>query len=146
VAREVESMAMRLGVGALLGRMPESISGGERQRVALGRALIRRPAVLLLDEPLTGVDAPLRRQLLAEVFALHREVGCTTLYITHDQREALALGCRVAVMAEGRVLEVGTAELLRACPATGFTASFLQESTRQGSEGGAGFDGGGRLG
>ena len=89
----------------LLDRKPHQLSGGERQRVALGRAIVRNPAVFLFDEPLSSLDARLRQQLRVELKRLHRELQATMIYVTHDQAEAMTLGDRVAVMNEGRVLQ-----------------------------------------
>jgi ABC-type sugar transport system ATPase subunit len=113
------------GCGHLLDRRPAQLSGGERQRVALARALVREPAVFLLDEPLSNLDAELRVQLRAEVKALQARVGATTVYVTHDQAEALVLGDRVAVLRGGRLEQVGTPEELWRAPANSFVARFV---------------------
>lgn len=107
IQARVASMADLLGLTPMLDRMPSALSGGERQRLALGRALARRPAILLLDEPFSSLDAPLRLALRAELIALHRRFGTTTIHVTHDQAEALALGDRVAVLDRGRLAQVG---------------------------------------
>jgi ABC-type sugar transport system ATPase subunit len=125
IRRRVREIADRLGVTDCLDRPPAELSGGQRQRVALGRALVRRPAVLLLDEPFANLDAPLRRELRRELLRLHRELGQTILLVTHDQAEALALGRRVAVMNGGVIEQIAAPEELRARPATPFVAAFL---------------------
>ena len=128
VTRRVGEMAELLGVVNCLKRKPAELSGGERQRVALGRALVRRPRGVLLDEPLSNLDAPLRRELRRELLRLHRELRLTTLLVTHDQAEALALGQRVAVMNRGVIEQTATPAELRAHPATPFVAQFLDPS------------------
>ena len=128
ISRRVGEMAELLGVVNCLKRKPAELSGGERQRVALGRALVRRPRGLLLDEPLSNLDAPLRRELRRELVRLHRELHLTTLLVTHDQAEALALGQRVAVMNRGVIEQTATPSELRARPATPFVAQFLDPS------------------
>ena len=128
IAQRVEATASMLGLNDCLDRRPGEISGGQRQRVALGRALVRRPQVLLLDEPFANLDAPLRRELRRELLRLHRELGLTILLVTHDQAEAMALGQRVAVMNAGAVEQVGEPAELRARPATPFVTAFLDSS------------------
>ena len=128
IAERVNETARLLGVIGCLQRKPAELSGGERQRVALGRALVRRPRVLLLDEPLSNLDAPLRRELRRELLRLHRELQLTTLLVTHDQAEALALGQRVAVMNRGAIEQTAPPAELRARPATPFVAEFLDAS------------------
>ena len=125
VAARVRETAELLGIADCLERKPAELSGGQRQRVALGRALVRRPQLLLLDEPLSNLDAPLRRELRRELLQLHRELGLTTLLVTHDQAEALALGQRVAVMNDGVIEQTATPAELRARPATPFVSQFL---------------------
>jgi len=123
--RRVAEAAAWLGLSECLDRMPAELSGGERQRVALGRALVRKPRLLLLDEPLSQLDAPAREQLRGEIAALQRRLGITMLYVTHDQAEAMVLGQRIAVMNQGSLQQVGTpAELYRE-PASLFVAGFL---------------------
>ncbi len=126
--RRVGEMAELLGLGECLNRKPAELSGGERQRVALGRALVRQPQILLLDEPLSNLDLPLRRELRRELLRLHRELALTILHVTHDQTEALALGQRVAVMNRGVIEQIGTPEELKARPASPFVAAFLDSS------------------
>jgi multiple sugar transport system ATP-binding protein len=128
IARRVEATAKILGLNDCLDRRPGEISGGQRQRVALGRALVRRPQVLLLDEPFANLDALLRRELRRELLRLHRELGLTILLVTHDQAEAMALGQRVAVMNAGTIEQVGAPVELRARPATQFVSAFLNPS------------------
>ena len=128
ITARVQQIAEMLGLGDHLLRKPGELSGGERQRVAIGRALIRRPKMLLLDDPFANLDAPLRRELRRELLRIHREHNLTTLLVTHDQAEALALGQRVAVMNEGHIEQVGPPTELRTAPATAFVAAFLDAS------------------
>jgi ABC-type sugar transport system ATPase subunit len=128
ISQRVTELAARLGLTTRLARKPGELSGGERQRVALGRALIRQPRLLLLDEPFAHLDAPLRRELRRELLRLHREQNLTTLLVTHDQAEALALGDRVAVMNAGRIEQIGPPTELRDRPATPFVRAFLDPS------------------
>lgn len=124
IARRVGEVASLMGLGALLPRVPAGLSGGERQRVALGMALTRTPEVLLLDEPLAHLDPPLRRQFQAEIRRVQRELGLTTIHVTHDRAEAMALGDRIAVLRAGELQQVGTADDLGDRPATAFVAEF----------------------
>jgi len=128
ISQRVNEMADKLGISRCLARKPAELSGGERQRVALGRALIRKPGILLLDEPFANLDAPLRRELRRELQHLHQEQNLTTLLVTHDQAEALALGNRVVVMNAGQIEQVGAAADLRERPATPFVRAFLNPS------------------
>jgi ABC-type sugar transport system ATPase subunit len=114
-----------LGLDELLDRRPRQLSGGQQQRVALGRALVRRPQVLLMDEPLSNLDAQLRAQARGEIKRLQGEVGTTMVYVTHDQVEALTLGDRIAVMSDGRLEQVGTPEELYERPANVFVGGFI---------------------
>jgi ABC-type sugar transport system ATPase subunit len=125
VERRVSETCRTLGLGDLLDRRPRELSGGQQQRVALGRALVREPRVLLMDEPLSNLDAQLRVQARGEIRRLQREVGTTTVYVTHDQVEALTLGDRVAVINEGRLEQVGTPEQLYDEPANVFVGGFI---------------------
>ncbi len=125
IAGRVSEMATLLHITELLDRRPAALSGGERQRVALGRALIRRPRVLLLDEPLSQLDALLRARLREEILRIRRELGVAMLLVTHDLAEALALGNRVAVMNRGRIEQIGTPEEIRNRPANAFILEFL---------------------
>jgi ABC-type sugar transport system ATPase subunit len=125
IEREVERVAQVLGLAALLGRRPRELSGGQRQRVALGRALVRRPRVFLMDEPLSNLDARLRLEMREELKRLHEVHGVTTVYVTHDQEEAMALSQRVAVLNAGRIEQCGTPHGVYADPANLFVAQFL---------------------
>lgn len=125
VRQRVMEVARLLGIERLLGRLPRELSGGEAQRVALGRALVRRPACYLFDEPLAALDARLRVELRVAIKRQHRHRPTTTLYVTHDQEEALALGQRIAVFWQGQVQQVGTAEEVYRRPANRFVAGFL---------------------
>lgn len=125
IAARVAELAGKLGLTDCLDRRPGELSGGQRQRIALGRALIRRPQVLLLDEPFANLDAPLRRELRRELLRLQREEKLTTILVTHDQAEAVALGQRVAVMNQGRIEQLAPPKELRTKPASAFVAEFL---------------------
>jgi multiple sugar transport system ATP-binding protein len=125
IGRRVVAAAARLGLGGLLERRPAQLSGGEQQRAALARALVREPSVFLLDEPLSNVDATLRTELRAELVALHRALRTTMVYVTHDQGEAMTLGQRIAVLHEGRVRQVGTPVEVYQQPADVFVARSL---------------------
>src|SRR6266699_5745603 len=122
---KVEWAASLLGIGALLDRKPRELSGGERQRVALARAIVREPAVFLLDEPLSNLDAKLRASAREELERFHRRVGTTTIYVTHDQVEAMAMGDRVMVLNKGMVRQLGTPTDVYDNPADTFVATFL---------------------
>ncbi|OHV41910.1 ABC transporter [Pseudofrankia sp. EUN1h] len=124
VARARETLDM-LGIGALADRRPAQMSGGQRQRVAIGRALARRARVVLLDEPMSGLDAKLRVELRVEIVALLRRLGSTALFVTHDQSEAMAVGDRVAVLNGGRLEQLGTPDEIYDRPATRFVATFV---------------------
>jgi multiple sugar transport system ATP-binding protein len=121
----VEESASALGVGELLDRWPRQMSGGQRQRVAMGRALVRDPQLLLLDEPLSNLDSGLRSEMRAEISATVRSSGITTVYVTHDQTEALTLADRIAVMHGGSIEDVGAPGRVYDRPATMFVAAFL---------------------
>jgi ABC-type sugar transport system ATPase subunit len=127
IEEQVHSAARMLGIEGLLERRPADLSGGERQRVALGRAMVRRPSVFLLDEPLASLDAPLRRELRREIQRLHRASGAAMIYVTHDQAEARRLGDRVVVMNAGRAAQVGTPEEVFERPASPWVAAFLDD-------------------
>jgi ABC-type sugar transport system ATPase subunit len=114
-----------LGLDALLDRKPRELSGGQRQRVALGRALIRKPAVFLMDEPLSNLDATLRLDLREEIKRLHRESSTTTVYVTHDQEEAMVLSDRIAVLRAGRIQQCAAPAELYANPHDTFVAQFV---------------------
>jgi len=121
----VEKIITRLGLGGLADRLAPNLSGGQQQRVALARALVAEPQVLLLDEPLSNLDAKLREQMRFELKALHESLDITTVYVTHDQEEALALSDRIGLMHEGALLEVGAPMELYTRPAHRITADFL---------------------
>jgi multiple sugar transport system ATP-binding protein len=123
-ARQVNEVARLLGLEELLERRPRQLSGGQRQRVALARAIIRHPQVFLMDEPLSNLDAQLRLQMRAEIKRLQRELGVTTLYVTHDQVEAMTMADLVAVMERGRLQQLATPAELYARPANLFVARF----------------------
>jgi spermidine/putrescine transport system ATP-binding protein len=123
--RRVDEALDLVQMGKLAKRKPAQLSGGQQQRVALARALVLRPRVLLLDEPLGALDAKLRRQLQLELRAVQREVGITFVYVTHDQEEALTMSDQIAVLADGRVEQVGPPQEIYSSPATTFVAGFL---------------------
>jgi multiple sugar transport system ATP-binding protein len=123
--KRVEDVAQMLGLEELLDRKPAALSGGQRQRVAMGRAIVREPKAFLMDEPLSNLDAKLRVGMRAQLAALHARLGATTVYVTHDQVEAMTLGHRVAVMREGRILQVDTPQALYAEPANLYVAAFI---------------------
>jgi multiple sugar transport system ATP-binding protein len=125
IRKRVEQAAETLGIEELLKRKPRQLSGGQRQRVALGRAIVRHPQVFLLDEPLSNLDAKLRVGMRASLAQLHQRLGVTTVYVTHDQTEAMTLGQRVAVMRDGRVLQCDTPQRLYAQPNDVFIAAFI---------------------
>jgi multiple sugar transport system ATP-binding protein len=125
VARRVDEVATLLGLEDLLERRPSALSGGQRQRVAMGRAIVREPKAFLMDEPLSNLDAKLRVGMRAQLAALHARLGTTTIYVTHDQVEAMTLGERVAVMRDGRVLQIDTPQELYASPVNLFVAAFI---------------------
>ncbi|WP_427889140.1 ABC transporter ATP-binding protein [Kribbella sp. GL6] len=122
---KVTGVANILGIDETLDRFPKTLSGGERQRVAIGRALVRKPRVFLMDEPLSNLDATMRTELRQEIGAMVRDLDVTTVYVTHDQVEALTLADRIAIMRNGRIEDVGTSEQIFHDPATAFTAGFL---------------------
>ncbi|GGZ06013.1 ABC transporter ATP-binding protein [Streptomyces nitrosporeus] len=123
VNARVHSVAQTLGISHLLDQIPGRLSGGERQRVAMGRAVVRRPSVFLMDEPLSSLDARLRARLRTEMLAITRSTGATTVYVTHDQAEAMALGDRVAVMRDGVLQQIDTPRSLYALPANAFVGT-----------------------
>lgn len=125
ITGRIEEMLRLIGLPALGGRYPYQLSGGQQQRVALARALAVKPQVLLLDEPLSALDAKIRVSLREEIRALQRELGITTIYVTHDQEEALSMSDRIVVMNEGRVEQVGTPFEIYNQPRTRFVASFV---------------------
>ena len=121
----VGDVASALGIGDVLGRKPSQLSGGQRQRVAMGRAIVRRPGLFLMDEPLSNLDSGLRAELRAEITGLTRELGVTTLYVTHDQAEALTMADRVAILRRGVLQDIGTPTEVYGRPATLYVAAFL---------------------
>jgi multiple sugar transport system ATP-binding protein len=123
--QRVREVAELLGIEGLLDRKPRQLSGGQRQRVAMGRAIIRHPRAFLMDEPLSNLDAKLRVQMRAELVKLHRRLGVTTIYVTHDQTEAMTLGQRVAVLDKGVIQQVDTPQGLYRRPVNTFVASFI---------------------
>ena len=125
IERRVLQVAKVLGLEPLLGRRPAALSGGQRQRVAMGRAMVREPQAFLMDEPLSNLDAKLRVGMRTQLAALHARLRTTTLYVTHDQIEAMTLGQRVAVLRDGRIQQVATPQELYARPANVFVAAFI---------------------
>jgi multiple sugar transport system ATP-binding protein len=125
IERRVKDAADILDLGRYLDRKPKALSGGQRQRVALGRAIVREPAVFLMDEPLSNLDAKLRVQTRAEIARLHQRLKTTIVYVTHDQVEAMTMGNRIAVMSEGRLQQVGTPQELYDFPLNRFVAGFI---------------------
>jgi multiple sugar transport system ATP-binding protein len=123
--RQAAEVAARLGLERFLERKPSQLSGGERQRVAMGRAIVRKPSVFLMDEPLSNLDAKLRVQMRADIAALQHDLGTTTVYVTHDQAEAMTLGHRVAVLDNGRLQQCGTPRDLYDRPGNRFVAGFI---------------------
>ncbi|WP_416671711.1 ABC transporter ATP-binding protein [Egbenema bharatensis] len=125
IKKRITSAAQQLEIESLLDRKPRQLSGGQRQRVAVGRAIVRNPAVFLMDEPLSNLDAKLRVQARAELSKLHRKLGTTFVYVTHDQVEAMTLGTRIAVMNQGILQQVGTPQTLYNEPRNTFVAGFM---------------------
>jgi len=124
-ARRVDEVAGMLGLGKLLDRRPGELSGGERQRAAMGRAIVRSPKVFLFDEPLSNLDAALRAELRVELAALVRRIGTTSIYVTHDQVEAMTMGDRIAVLRAGELQQIGPPRAIYQDPENLFVASFL---------------------
>ena len=124
VSERVSEVASLLNIGDLLDRKPKQLSGGQRQRVAVGRAIIRKPRVFLFDEPLSNLDAQLRTHMRAELKTLQRELGVTTVYVTHDQVEAMTMSDRMAILNDGFLQQVGTPSEIYDSPATPFVAGF----------------------
>jgi multiple sugar transport system ATP-binding protein len=125
IAKRVDDAAAILGITHLLGRKPKDLSGGQRQRVAVGRAIVRQPAVFLFDEPLSNLDAKLRVQMRAEITQLQQRLQTTSVYVTHDQIEAMTMGHRIAVMREGKIQQVGTPLEIYERPDNLFVAQFI---------------------
>jgi multiple sugar transport system ATP-binding protein len=125
IGRAVHAAAAKLGLEALLARKPRALSGGQRQRVAMGRAIVRKPGAFLFDEPLSNLDARLREHMRAEIKKLHREIGATSIYVTHDQIEAMTLADRIVALNGGLVQQVGSPLELYDRPANLFVAGFI---------------------
>lgn len=125
IQEKVEKIAQSLAISHLLKRRPRQLSGGQQQRVALGRAIVRQPQVFLLDEPLSNLDAQLREQTRAELKQLHQQVGITTVYVTHDQVEAMTLADRIVVLDGGKIQQVGTPQEIYNHPANRMVATFI---------------------
>ena len=125
IARAVSAAAGKLGLESLLARKPKALSGGQRQRVAMGRAIVRKPGAFLFDEPLSNLDARLREHMRAEIKKLHRELGATSIYVTHDQIEAMTLADRIVALNGGRVQQIGSPLDLYDRPANLFVAGFI---------------------
>jgi spermidine/putrescine transport system ATP-binding protein len=128
IARRVDEYLELVDLGGYQDRYPGQLSGGQAQRVALARALAKRPAVLLLDEPLGALDLKLRKQMQVELARIHRQVGTTFVFVTHDQEEAMSMATRIAVMAGGRVRQLGTPREIYERPVDRFVADFIGES------------------
>jgi putative spermidine/putrescine transport system ATP-binding protein len=125
IARRVDEMLAIIKMAQFAGRYPNQLSGGQQQRIALARAIAIQPTILLLDEPLSALDARIRVDLRAEIRSIQQELGITTIYVTHDQEEALSLSDRIVVMREGHVDQIGTPSEIYSTPATSFVASFV---------------------
>lgn len=125
ISRRVEEAANILGLSQYLNRKPKALSGGQRQRVALGRAIVRHPKVFLMDEPLSNLDAKLRVQMRTEIAKIHKKVGATTIYVTHDQTEAMTMASRIVVMKDGYVQQIGTPREVYNMPANVFVGGFI---------------------
>lgn len=125
IKRRVEEAAEILGITQFLERKPKALSGGQRQRVAIGRAIVRDPKVLLMDEPLSNLDAKLRNQMRAEIIKLRQRIDATFIYVTHDQTEAMTLGDRIVIMKDGVVLQIGTPQEVFDHPINTFVAGFI---------------------
>jgi multiple sugar transport system ATP-binding protein len=125
IGERVSAAAQRLGLSELVGKRPKNLSGGQRQRVAVGRAIVRQPQAFLMDEPLSNLDAKLRVEMRAYLSRLRQELGTTTVYVTHDQIEALTMGDRVAVMRDGRLVQCDRPQVLYDQPADLFVAGFI---------------------
>jgi multiple sugar transport system ATP-binding protein len=125
IRRRVQDAAEILGLTEFLGRKPKALSGGQRQRVAMGRAIVREPQAFLMDEPLSNLDAKLRVQMRAEIAKLQQDLGVTTIYVTHDQTEAMTMGDRVALLKQGRLQQVDVPQVLYERPTNLFVAGFI---------------------
>ncbi|MDE6047069.1 MAG: sn-glycerol-3-phosphate ABC transporter ATP-binding protein UgpC, partial [Anaeroplasmataceae bacterium] len=125
IKRRIEEVAVTLGLTAFLDRKPKALSGGQRQRVALGRAIVRDAKVFLFDEPLSNLDAKLRVQMRTEIARIHKNIGATSLYVTHDQIEAMTMASRIVVMKDGYIQQIGTPKEIYNSPANVFVGSFI---------------------
>ncbi len=125
IARRVAEAAETLGLGPYLDRLPKALSGGQRQRVAVGRAIVREPAVFLFDEPLSNLDAKMRVEMRSEIVRLHHRLGATMIYVTHDQTEAMTMGDRIVVMNGGKICQAAAPEEVYNRPADKFVGSFI---------------------
>ena len=125
ITRRVQNVAQKLGLDTVLDRKPKALSGGQRQRVALGRAIVREPQVFLFDEPLSNLDAKLRVEMRKEIAGLHRDLGATMVYVTHDQVEAMTMGDRIVVLKDGYVQQIAPPLTLYNTPANRFVAGFI---------------------
>lgn len=130
IRQRVDEAAKILGIGELLDRKPKTLSGGQRQRVAVGRAIVRKPAVFLFDEPLSNLDAKLRGKMREEIRSLHNKLGATTIYVTHDQIEAMTMADKIVVMNQGVIQQVGTPADIYHRPANKFVADFMGKTLR----------------
>ncbi|MCA2961315.1 MAG: sn-glycerol-3-phosphate ABC transporter ATP-binding protein UgpC [Silvanigrellales bacterium] len=145
IHERVSFAARMLSIEHLLDRLPSQLSGGQRQRVAIGRAIVRKPSLFLFDEPLSNLDAQLRSQTRIELASLHRELGTTVVYVTHDQVEAMTLATRIVVLEKGVIQQVGTPLELYDAPANRFVASFIGNPSMNFFEGDLVFEGGSLL-
>ena len=125
IRQKIEEVSKTLGLEKYLNRKPKALSGGQRQRVALGRAIVRKPKVFLMDEPLSNLDAKLRVQMRSQIIKIHERVGATTIYVTHDQIEAMTMATRIVCMKDGRVQQIGSPKELYSKPANKFVAGFM---------------------
>ena len=125
IDRRIQEAADILGLKPYLNRKPKALSGGQRQRVALGRAIVREPKVFLMDEPLSNLDAKLRVQMRGEIIKIHKRVGATTIYVTHDQTEAMTMADRIVVMKDGYIQQIGTPDVVYNYPSNMFVAGFI---------------------
>ena len=125
IRRRVDEAAGMLGLGDLLDRKPKQLSGGQRQRVAMGRAIVREPAAFLMDEPLSNLDAKLRVEMRGEIIRVQRRIAAPTLYVTHDQTEAMTMGDRVAILRDGVLQQLGTPDEMYDDPVNAFVAGFI---------------------
>ena len=132
INRRVNQAAEILDITQYLERRPKALSGGQRQRVAIGRAIVREPKVLLMDEPLSNLDAKLRNQMRAEIIKLRQRIDTTFIYVTHDQTEAMTLGDRIVIMKDGFIQQIGTPQEVFDTPANFFVAGFIGSPQRNG--------------